>query len=83
MGYDKLTQRVTTFPTSSTLDMTLMCGRRDSAVCIATGYGLDDQEVKVRVPVRATIFTSPCCPDRLWSPPSLLSKGYRGLFPRG
>jgi hypothetical protein len=25
-------------------------------------------------------FSSPPCPDRLWGPPSLLSKGYRGPF---
>jgi hypothetical protein len=27
----------------------------------ATGYGLDDREVGVRVPVGSRIFTSPCC----------------------
>jgi hypothetical protein len=31
----------------------------------------------------ARTFTSPCCPDRLWGPLSLLSNGYRGLFSRG
>jgi hypothetical protein len=51
---------------------------RDSAVGIATGYGLDDQGVGVRVSVGARIFTSPCLSDRLWGPPSLLSIGYRG-----
>jgi hypothetical protein len=55
---------------------------RDSIVGIATGYGLDDREVGVRVPIRSSIFSSPRCPDRLWGPPSL-SKGCRGLFPRG
>jgi hypothetical protein len=25
-------------------------------------------------------FSSPPCPERLWSPPILLSKGYQGLF---
>jgi hypothetical protein len=58
--------------------------RRDSAVGIATGYGLDDRGVGVgvRVQVAARIFSSPRRPDRLWGQPSLLSKGYRGLFLR-
>jgi hypothetical protein len=56
---------------------------RDSSVGIATGYGLDDREAGVRVPVRSRIFTSPCRPDRLCGSPNLLSNGYRGLFPGG
>jgi len=28
-------------------------------------------------------FSSPPHPERLWSPPSLLSNGYQGLFPWG
>jgi hypothetical protein len=56
---------------------------RDSIVCIATGYGLDDQGVGVGVPVGEKIFTSPFRQDRLWSPPSFLSNGYGGLFPLG
>jgi hypothetical protein len=52
-------------------------GGRDSAVGIATGYGLDDRGVGVRVPVWSRIFSSPRRPDRLWGLPSLLSTGYR------
>jgi hypothetical protein len=51
---------------------------RDTVVGIATGYGLDDREVGVRVPVRSRTFSSPCLPDRLWGPPNFLSNGYRG-----
>jgi hypothetical protein len=38
---------------------------QNSAVSIATGIGLDDQRVGVRVPVGARIFTFPYHPDRL------------------
>jgi hypothetical protein len=58
-------------------------GNWDSAVGIATGYGLDDRGVGVRVPVESRIFSSPRRPDLLWGPSSLLSNGYRGLFSRG
>jgi hypothetical protein len=52
---------------------------RDSAVSIATGYGLDDRGVGVRVPVKAEIFNSPQRPDCLWGPHSLLSNGYNEI----
>jgi hypothetical protein len=56
---------------------------RESIIGIATGYGLRDQGVGVRVTVGARIFTSSRRLDRHLGPPNLLSIGYRGLFPRG
>jgi hypothetical protein len=32
---------------------------------------------------READHSSPQCPDRRWAPPSLLTNGYRGLFPQG
>jgi hypothetical protein len=42
---------------------------------------LDDGEVGVRVPLESRIVSS-LHRGRLWSPPSLINNGYRGLFPR-
>jgi hypothetical protein len=53
-----------------------------SSVGIAVVYGLDDQEIGVRVPVGSRMFSSTNHPDRLWVIPSLLSNGYWELFPR-
>jgi hypothetical protein len=54
-----------------------------SSVSIVSGYGLDDRVIEVRSSVEAKgFFLQPLCPYRLWGPPSLLFKGYRGSFPR-
>jgi hypothetical protein len=37
----------------------------NGVVGTATGYGLDDRGIGVRVPVGSRIFTSQCRPDRL------------------
>jgi hypothetical protein len=57
---------------------------RDSSVGIATGYGLDDREFGVRVPVGSRIFSCSRRPDRAlgstqppiqWVPGALSSGG--------
>jgi len=50
---------------------------RDSAVNIATCYGMDGPEIESRW---RKVFPHP--PDTTWGPPSLLYNGYR-VFPRG
>jgi hypothetical protein len=54
---------------------------RESAVGIATVYGLDDRGFGVWVSVGEWIFTSSRRPNRLWDPPILLSNGYLGVLP--
>jgi hypothetical protein len=52
---------------------------QDSSVCTATGYGLDGRGA---VPGRGkTFFSTPQPLNQLWGPPSLLSNGYRGVWP--
>jgi hypothetical protein len=58
---------------------TVSCESHGSAVGIATGCGLDDQGVRIRIPAGTRIFSSPCRPDRLWDLPSLPCDEYRGF----
>jgi hypothetical protein len=44
-------------------------GNGDSAVDIATGYGIDDQRVVVRIPLGSRVFIPPCRSDWHWGPP--------------
>jgi hypothetical protein len=54
---------------------TFMYGPMDRSVGIATGYGLDDRGVGVRVPGGSRIFSSPRRPDWLWA--GVLSRGVK------
>jgi hypothetical protein len=52
-----------------------------SSMGTATGYGLDGRgSIPGRVKRR---FSTPQYPDRLWSPPSILSNGYWGVLSPG
>jgi hypothetical protein len=53
---------------------------RDSVVGIATGYGLDDRGVRVRVPVGSRIFSCPRRPDQLWDHPASYPVGTGVIF---
>jgi hypothetical protein len=52
---------------------------RDSSVVTETR--LDGRGSRVRFPAGDDNFLFKPCPERLWSPPSLLSEKYRGSFP--
>jgi hypothetical protein len=54
---------------------------RDSAVGMETGYGLDDREVGIRIPVRSKIFSSLRLPDRFWAHPTFYPMGTDSFFP--
>jgi hypothetical protein len=56
---------------------------RDNTIGIKPGYGLDDRGVEFRVPVGSRVFLSPRRPDQFWGSHSLLSIGWRRIFPRG
>jgi hypothetical protein len=77
--YMKYAKRCHTYHVSALL---ISCKSHGSAFGIATGYGLDERQVSVRVSTEV-FLTSPYRSDRLWGAPSLPSNGYRGLFPRG
>jgi hypothetical protein len=54
---------------------------RDSVVGIATGYGLSDRGVEVRVPVGSRIFTSPIVQTGSGVHPTSCTMGNGGSFP--
>jgi hypothetical protein len=70
-------RRYNLFPPPNVMSLTT------STFGIATDYGLGDRGFGVRVAVGSRIFSSPCPPDRVLGPPSLISNEYGGLFPWG
>jgi hypothetical protein len=56
---------------------------RDSSVGIATELLTGRSRNRVFIPSRSRRISYPESTDRLWGPPSLPSKGDRGLLPRG
>jgi hypothetical protein len=57
---------------------------RALGIGIATGYGLDEKGIGVRVPVGLRIFSSPRRPDRVWGPhPVSYRMGTGGSFTGG
>jgi hypothetical protein len=61
--------------------MSMSC--RDSAVSIATGYGLDDRGVGVRVPVGSRIFFPHVVQIGSGVHPTFYPMGTGGSFPGG
>jgi hypothetical protein len=54
-----------------------------SSVSIVSEYGLDDWAIEIRSPTGAKDFSSSLCVQTgSKNPPSLLSNGYQGSFPR-
>jgi hypothetical protein len=50
---------------------------------VATGNGLGDRRVGVRVPAGSTILTSPYRPDQFWGPSASHPTGTGSSFPGG
>jgi hypothetical protein len=62
-----------------TTKITIFCVVMEAG--IATGYGLDNRGIGVRVTVGSRIFSSPRRPDRLWDPTASYPRGTGGSFP--